>query len=68
MSVSFDNLTNHFAALSQELGEPSVVFPPVTMAEHSLMQGWETQRDAVLLQKQGKAFLLYVILFPRDLC
>lgn len=68
MSVSFDNLTNHFAALSLEPEEPSVAFPPVTVAEHSLMQGWETQKDAAVLQKQGKAFLLYVILFPRDLC
>ena len=28
-----------------------MAFPPMTAAEHSLTQGWETQRDAAVLQK-----------------
>lgn len=50
MSVSFDNLTNHFAALSLDPGELSVAFPPMTTAERCLTQGEKTQGDAAVLQ------------------
>lgn len=54
--LSFDNLTNYFAVLSLDLEELSVALPPLIAAERCLMQGRETQRDAPMLQNQGKPF------------
>lgn len=54
--LSFDNLTNYFAVSSLDLEEQSAALPPLIAAERRLMQGRETQRDAAVLQIQGKTF------------